>query len=425
MELLFNKYGRYLIYFLPFFLLTGPFLPDLAISILGILFIYLCFKKDLKKYYLNNFTLFFFIFYLYLLFSSFFSVDAAYSIQSIIFYFRFILLALVIWYFIDLDKLFVKYFGYFLMAAFTFALFDGYYQFLYDESIFGYTTKLTRLTLPLNDDLLLGSYISRLFPLLFGIIIFCHLNSRYFLMISFLLLVTCDVLIFLSGERTAFGLLIVATLFIVLFIEKYRKIRVFSLFFSLIIILFISILSPEIKTRNIDYTISQLGIENNNQENNKQKDNDQKLFDKIYLFSEQHHSLINTALNIFQNNLATGSGPNTFRLLCDKKDYSFNEQSCSTHPHNSLIQILAELGIIGFLFYAILCSSLIYNFYILKSKGTKFNLDQAGRNFKICLFACILITIFPILPTQNLFHNWINIIYYLPIGFYLGISQIK
>lgn len=421
MELLFNKYGRYLIYFLPFFLLTGPFLPDLSISILGVFFIYLCFKIDLKKYYINYFTLYFFIFYLYLLTSSFFSTDPIFSFQSIIFYFRFILLALVIWYFIDLDKLFIRHFGYFLMAAFTFALFDGYYQFLHDESIFGYTSKLTRLTLPFNDDLLLGSFISRLFPLLFGIIIFSHLNSKYLLTISFLLLVICDVLIFLSGERTAFGLLIIATIFIVLFIEKYRKIRIFSLLFSLIIIFFISILSPEIKTRNIDYTISQLGIADNSQEN----ENEQKLFDKVYLFSEQHHSLINTALNIFHNNLLAGSGPNTFRLLCDKKEYSFNEQSCSTHPHNSLVQILAELGIIGFLFYVTLCSLLFYNFFILKFKRTSTNIDQAGRNFKICLFACILITIFPILPTQNIFHNWINIVYYLPVGFYLGIYQTK
>lgn len=421
MELLFNKYGRYLIYFLPFFLLTGPFLPDLSISVLGVIFIYLCFKKDLKKYYINYFTLYFLIFYLYLLSSSFFSADPVFSIQSIIFYFRFILLALVIWYFIDLDKLFIKHFGYFLMGAFMFALLDGYYQFLYNESIFGYTTKLTRLTLPLNDDLLLGSFISRLFPLLFGLIIFSHLNSRYFLTISFLLLVICDVLIFLSGERTAFGLMIIATLFIVLFIEKYRKIRIFSLLFSLIIIFFISILSPEIKTRNIDYTISQLGIDNNSQEGK----NDQKLFNKIYLFSEQHHSLINTGLNIFKNNFVAGSGPNTFRLLCNKKEYSFNKQSCSTHPHNSVIQIFAELGIIGFLFYFILCTSLCFKFFILKLNKTIINLDQAGRNFIICLFACFLITIFPILPTQNIFHNWINIIYYLPIGFYLGISQIK
>ena len=41
LESLFNKYGRYLIYFLPFFLLTGPFLPDLSVSLLGIIFIYL------------------------------------------------------------------------------------------------------------------------------------------------------------------------------------------------------------------------------------------------------------------------------------------------------------------------------------------------------------------------------------------------
>ncbi len=421
LESLFNKYGKYLIYFLPFFLLTGPFLPDLSISLLGIIFIYLSLTRDLNKYYKNYFTILFFLFYLYLLVASFFSLDPSLSFKSIIFYFRFIFLVLIVWYFIDVDRSFIKNFGYFLIAAFLFALFDGYYQYLYDESIFGYTSKLTRLTLPFNDDLLLGSYISRLFPLLFGLIIFSHFNSKYFLLISFLFLVLCDVLVFLSGERTALGILIIATVFVVIFIEKYRKIRIFSFLFSLTIISIIAIYSPEIKTRNIDYTITQLGLENNNT----QFQEEGKLFNKVYLFSEQHHSIINTAFNIFQDNLLLGSGPNSFRVLCDKDEYSFDEQSCSTHPHNNFVQILSELGLVGLIFYLMLCIILFFYFFRFKIDVKKSNLDGPGRNFKICLFACFLITIFPFLPSQNLFHNWINIIYYLPIGFYLGIMQTR
>ncbi len=421
MEVLFNRYGRYLIYLLPFFLLTGPFLPDLSISVLSFFFLYLIFKKKLHKYYNNYFTIFFGFFYIFLIFSSIISVDPLLSLKSVVFYFRFILLALAIWYFIDLDNYFIKKFGYFLMAAFIFALTDGYYQFFYDESIFGYTSKLTRLTLPLNDDLLLGSYISRLFPLIFGLIIFSHLNSKIHLIASFLLLILCDVLVYLSGERTAFAFLIIATLFIVLFIEKYRKIRFFSLIFSLIIIFFISVYNPEIKTRNIDYTLTQLGIENDNQE----QKSDITTFNKLYLFSEQHHSLINTAFNIFKNNLFFGSGPNSFRVLCDEKQYSYDEYSCSTHPHNSLMQILAELGLVGLIFFIIGLFYLIYYFLHFKINKKNSTLSESERNFKICLFACILITVFPLLPTQNIFHNWINIIYFLPIGFYLGISHTK
>ena len=40
-------------------------------------------------------------------------------------------------------------------------------------------------------------------------------------------------------------------------------------------------------------------------------------------------------------------------------------------------------------------------------------------DFQICLYAAILITLWPFVPTGNLFHNWLNIIYFLPIGFLL------
>ena len=54
-----------------------------------------------------------------------------------------------------------------------------------------------------------------------------------------------------------------------------------------------------------------------------------------------------TSLNIFFDNKLIGSGPNTYRKLCNKDEYNVNEFSCSTHPHNTYLQLLSETGIIG------------------------------------------------------------------------------
>ena len=40
-------------------------------------------------------------------------------------------------------------------------------------------------------------------------------------------------------------------------------------------------------------------------------------------------------------------------------------------------------------------------------------------DYQICLLVCIFLSLWPIIPSQNFFNNWINIIYYLPIGFLL------
>ena len=40
-------------------------------------------------------------------------------------------------------------------------------------------------------------------------------------------------------------------------------------------------------------------------------------------------------------------------------------------------------------------------------------------DFQICLISAILISVWPFAPTGNLFNNWINIVYYYPIGILL------
>ena len=52
---------------------------------------------------------------------------------------------------------------------------------------------------------------------------------------------------------------------------------------------------------------------------------------------------------IFLDNVLIGSGPKMFRNLCSK-NLEIVPNSCSTHPHNMCAQLLAETGIIGFLF---------------------------------------------------------------------------
>ena len=39
---------------------------------------------------------------------------------------------------------------------------------------------------------------------------------------------------------------------------------------------------------------------------------------------------------------------------------------------------------------------------------------------KICIVSCFFITLFPFVPAGNIFNNWMSIIFYLPIGFYLN-----
>ena len=165
----------------------------------------------------------------------------------------------------------------------------------------------------------------------------------------------------------------------------------------------ISILNPEIKERNIDYTIEQLGLDDDNK--------------KVYIFSPLHENYIRTSLKMFNDNKLFGVGTNNYRNFCDKEKYKLDHKSCSTHPHHNYIQVLAESGIIGFIFFL----SIILYFMIKTLSYIYYSFKKISylNDYQVCLIACFLCTFLPTLPTMNFFNNWINIIYYLPLGFYL------
>ena len=127
---------------------------------------------------------------------------------------------------------------------------------------------------------------------------------------------------------------------------------------------------------------------------------------------------------MFVENPILGLGVNTYRDFCHMDIYSHDANSCSTHPHNSYLQILAETGVIGITFILVLLIFFLHQIIkliICDFRGVKRHLED----YQICIIGCFLVTLWPFLPTQNFFNNWINIIYYLPIGFYLYSLNIK
>ena len=278
---------------IPFALLTGPFLPDLIISIIGIIFLIISISKKQYNYYRNNFVYLFASFWVYLIISSLISDFQTFSLQSSLVYFRFGVFALATWFLLDHSKYFGKFFFIALLATFLFALFDGFFQYIFDQSIFGVIADDSkRLTLPLNDKMILGGYLARLFPLLFALIIINLKKSLSSYLLIVIIFILTDTIIYITGERTALGLMFISTLFIILFTKQFKIIRIFSFIVSIFIILIISLLSPEIKGRNIDNTINQLGITTN-------ENSDKILNNRINYFSPQHESMALTSLNIF------------------------------------------------------------------------------------------------------------------------------
>lgn len=417
------NFMSFLLILLPAALFTGPFIPDLITVILSVLFLVFCYKEKKFFFFNNLFFLFFFIFFFYLILRSFFSESPLFSLKSSLFYIRFGLLSLSILLLLNYFKSVYKYFYYSLFISIFFVSFDVIYQFVFGFNIFGLVNPdPSRISGIFGSEFIVGSYLVRLMPICLFLYFIVNKNnkSKHYFLISFLLIFT-DLAIFLSGERASFFLLIFNILFMSIFSKKLLTFRLFSLLISIIMIIIICLNSKLIKERMFISTLSEIKIGNTNSTIQKNLVDEKILKENdnfFYIFNlKNHNGHFQTAYKMYHDNKLFGQGPNMFRFLCNKKEYKFNESSCSTHPHNTYLQVLAELGLVGLSFLILIIFFLFKELLLLILSNKK--ISNIFKIRKIILISSFSLTLWPIITTGNFFNNWLNIIYFLPIPFYI------
>jgi len=432
---------------LPFSILFGPFLADFSISFSCILFLIYLLSNNKIHYLLNRYFFIFLFFCFYLIFISIISEKPYSSLESSLLYFRFGLFVIAIKFIIEINFNILKYFTISLIGAFVTALIYGFIYYIGDFNKILFNATYSRIPLPFTDEFILGSYLARLFPIFFCLyLFFFNYKKKYIFFLSIITILT-DVLIYLSGERTAFALISLSIILLIISSKKYLKIRIFTLFFSILIIFFVTIQSTTVKDRMITQTITGIYNQNDNSLNVNNKvlenknpivnidpisgsdslknhnlkalDNSTHIKKKFNFFSDTHTSLANSALQIyFDNNIITGIGPKLFRFYCKKEKYlsAYGINSCSTHPHHTYIQLLVETGIIGILAILII---FIYACYIIAINSYKvlFNKHSSLHPIHIGSYIAIIVTLCPIVPSGSFFNNWLSSIYFLPLIF--------
>ena len=400
-KILLSDFPKILIYLVPLFLISGPFLSDLATTLVSIIFLIIAFKE--KKFYLFNNIFFklFILFYFYICFNSLVNNQNLDSLRISITYIRFGIFSLAVTYFLNQDLSLSKKILNCLIICFLILISDGILQYFYGQNLFGFELVYPgpRVSSFFEDELVLGSYLSRLFPILFGLFLFFYKSKKQLYFLLGLSVFTLY-LVFLSGERTAIFLMILSFILMFFLIFK-NKIFLKKVFYSII---FLTVLllsfSETLRARIIDVTIDQMfqGDVNN----------------KTYFFTRQHEEHYISALSMFKKNPVLGVGVKNFRNFCDKPEFRISGWTCSPHPHSTYIQILSEIGILGFLF--ILMLFVLINYKLGLHFVKCYNNKPLFSDLEICLLISVYLTLWPIIPSGNFFNNWLSIIFFYPMG---------
>ena len=266
---------------------------------------------------------------------------------------------------------------------------DIIFQFFNKTDIFGYLPgqwdeelgDYKRYSGFFDDELIGGSYLYLNFLVLILLIKKFYKVRKFAIIINTLVIIVATAIL-LSGERVAlfkFMLLFISSFFI---LSQNKKLFIFIIFTMLTIITLIAINQPTLKKRLIYSTISEIGSLENIKKN-------------IYHF--QHYK---TGLSILRDNFLTGTGFKSFRKSCKKYDNDLPEledrkaiSGCSTHPHNFLVEILSDGGVIGLILFLIFLINLIKYLYLKK-------------NYLLIFY--LIIYFLPIIPSGSFSSSWIN-----------------
>ena len=412
-------------------LLFNVYLLGLVISpsiinffLLVLLFIYIKNFKQNTILLFNNFKTVIIIqilFIIYLVLNSLFVGNDHNLFYKSLFYFRFFLLAYVLSQFLDLK---LGTLNYVVLIILTFSVFLGidiFYQYLTGYDFFGFKAGMCqypegvqkyceRFSGFFGKELIAGSFLSTYGILAFYLFFTKFKNFKFKNYLSILIFCIIISAIILSGERNAILTIIIIFLINVFLNKKIQK-HIFKIFISIILIFSVLFSQVDnIKFRYLEWPMGHLNSTSGS------------ILKKVLSTSWGTHYI--TAYDIFLDNKLLGSGFKSFRTECSKSKYDYKilnkkynlentASGCSSHPHNLYLEILSELGLVGFILFSLLIYFLIFHPFI---KNFKYVRNEGDI---IILFSIVFAYIFPFRPTGSFSASSYATNLWFFIGFYL------
>ena len=386
----------FILLFFPSFV-TGIFLPNLICGLFIIINCIFNFEK-IKKLFLEYYKLSFLFtsFYLLIILSSILSKNINHSLETSLLYFLFSIYTLSIVLLFTGNIRFRKIF--FLCGITTCIILsiDAFYELYNGSNILGYSSIDGRIAGLFGERWLIGRYLVYILPIIVGLYFLDMEYLKTYKLVFYTTITSVSIIIIFSGERAAFLMLVIYSfMLLVFFLKKLPPTKLLTMFIILILLFVSPFLFSESSERIKDNLILYLT--------------------SIDFEKNPYLSMFLTSWKMFIDNPFFGVGPNNFRFLCSDTSYIVSLKSCSTHPHSITFQILAEIGIFGFLgVFSVFCY-FFYKSLILAS--SKYYSNKALGFYS--LQCSVLLYLFPFMITGNFFLSWYGFIFYLPIGLYM------
>jgi O-antigen ligase len=417
-----NKILLFIFFLFPLILILRSAAINTTLIFVSVFSLIFYIKKININYLKNKFLIFFIIFFFYLFINALINNQDFILILKSLANYRYLILSITVYFVLciisnKLKKIFI-YFNCFLIIFFGF---DIFYQFFFQKDIFGFVPGMCdsfgkncqRFSGVFGNEYIGGGYLSQIGLLFFFLLSNLNKEKNYFIIASkILFLVFLFSTIVVTGERNALLIFLLSMLFYNIYQKKF--LNLILIFLSFFIVIFI--LSQKIEFIKNRF-ISPLNSLSTFSTHNDKTSATQKIIDSPWV---RHYQ---AAIELFLERPLTGHGVKSFRVRCEEtiinKQYiKINESytACSSHPHNYLMEFLAEYGLIGAVFFLSLLLGIALKLFSIKNKSTK--------EAKILLgLGCLLLAImFPLKPSGSFLSTFNASILFYIFGFFLYYS---
>ena len=298
-------YYHKLLYVLPLALITGPFIPDLIVVLCSILFLIDTFRLKLFDYYNNSFFKVFIIFVFFLNLSALFS-DYSISFKYSLGYIRYGIFTILLFYIFKNFPKFIYNLGVVFIFVFTLLIIDGFIQYFFSYNIAQikiekYGTGLSYVTSFFGEEKKLGSFLSRLSPMLFLSVLLIKKKFNFeFSFLNSIFILALFVIVLLTTERVS--IFILSCFITILFLKSDEILKskiIFLISFIFIIFLIYFTNTPLVeKIKSVFYSTGILspgytedGLIIGGYD------------EGIFMFSKFYHDQIKNCLGLFKENI--------------------------------------------------------------------------------------------------------------------------
>ena len=389
-----------LILLFPIFLITGNFLINffyICISILSILNFRQ--KNDFFRSHIFYLLIFFLI---YLFINLLLSVNFSNSYLRVIKFLLIILFVQEIFNLNNKEEIYFEKIMRFWTILYTIVTIDIIFELIFGFNTLGFKSYLEgRVASFFGDELIVGTFYH-----FFSLIVLSYfIKNKCPNYLVILLIITIISISFMIGERANFLKLFFSIILLSLFVLKINFIKKASLvFLTLLIIGIIFYSNDSLKKRyynqiSIIYSIDGF---------------------KKYFRESSYGAHQSTAFEIFKDNKLFGVGLKNFREeskkdIYENPNYKLTKGRDTTHPHQIHLELLSEIGLIGYFSFFIL----IFFSIFISAKNYLIKKNPYQLSALIYIISCLI----PLIPSGSLFSTFFGGIFWFSYGLMISFNK--